>query len=361
MKIGRTHVTTGFSTRTEPAPARAPAVWRGRPDHEPRVERRGRRGALLILLLLGWGSLLGEGAHPDKAFGDQEGPPDCTAIMARGFPVYRQLSATYQWLGSCTPHGLRWSVDFHATAAWSAPTPVPGLSKRLGHFEERITIERFTPGAEPSGTEPFPPITILTKGNCADDPWLRGVECSDFLNHVTSLEGPRIPFQLKLMVEAWTSTRPPLTQGFVGDRTGLAQNRRHQLDELARAVGKSTSPATATPLAGAVRTVTLLEPSANAIFSGRDQVHVRVARPPGASTSYNFQFQKGTDVKTLNTLPIDAGSAEAGVLVQPGTFNTAAWPGGWQVRVRVAGGSGQPWESPPGYPWSEWRPFELRQ
>jgi hypothetical protein len=76
-----------------------------RPEQETCPERRGTWEAFVLLILLSWGSLLGVAAYPGDAFGDQEGPPDCIAIMARGFPVYRQLSATYQWLGSCTPNG----------------------------------------------------------------------------------------------------------------------------------------------------------------------------------------------------------------------------------------------------------------
>ena len=352
--ISRTHVPTGSSTRTEAATNRAPAAWAGCPGHEPRPERRGRRRALIALILLSWGSLLGLGAYPDEAFGDQEGPPDCTAIIARGFPVYRQLSATYQWLGSCTPHGLRWSVDFHATTKWSRPS-----NGVVGTFEEQITIERFTPGAEPSNVGEFPVITIQTKGLCGDDPWLTTVECRDFSVNVTSLESPRIPTQLKLMVEAWSSTRPPLTQPLVGDRTGLVQNRQRQLEQEALAARKTTSPAPATTAAGRPRMVSLLEPAANAILFGPGGVRVRVARPQEASTSYVFQFMKDK-TSFVNTWPTPAGSAEAGVLVTPGVFQQVAWRGRWLVRVRVGGG-GDVMDSPRDYPWSEWRPFELRQ
>ena len=325
-----------------------------RPDHEARPERGGTWGAFLVLILLSWGSLLGVAAAPGKAFGDQEGPPDCIAIMARGFPVYRQLSATYQWLGSCTPHGLNWSVDFHAATAWSRPG-----NGVVGTFQEQITIERFSPGAEPAAAAPFPAITIQTKGLCGDDPWVTGVECRDFSTHVSDLESPRIPFQLKLMVQAWIATRPPLTQGLVGDRAGLAQNRQRQLNQQALAARKTTSPAPATTFAGRTRTVSLLEPSANAILFGPAGVRVQVARPQEASTSYVFQFMKD-NTSYVNSWPTDAGSAEAGVLVPSGVFLQAAWPGRWLVRVRVGGG-GQPADSPRDYPWSEWRPFSLRQ
>jgi len=277
--------------------------------------------------------------------------------MARGFPVYDRLSAKYQWLGSCTPHGLRWSVDFHAVTTWARPS-----NGVVGTFEEQISIERFSPGAEPSGgAEPFPTITIQTKGLCGDDPWVTGVECRDFSRHTTDLKGPQIPFQLKLMVEAWIATRPPLTQGFVGDRAGLAQNRQRQLDEQARAVARATSPPAGSPLAGAVRTVSLLEPSANAVLPHPAKVRVRVARPPGASTSYVFEFMQEGDNKSLNAVSIDAPSAEAGVFVDETTFHLAAWPGRWLVRVRVNGGGGQLTDSPRDYPWSEWRRFVLRQ
>ena len=86
-------------------------------------------------------------------------------------------------------------------------------------------------------------------------------------------------------------------------------------------------------------------------------MRVRV-RPPGASTAYVFQF-KNDRTGFVNIKEIEAPKAEAGVLVGTTTFKQEAWPGVWEVRVRVNGG-GDITASSPDYPWTDWRPCELR-
>ena len=333
--------------------------------HGPGVRRPSGRPDILVVILLVWGSVFFmDGARSGKAFGDDGAPLNCTANLP-GTPTYRQTSATYFWRGRCTP----WTGPVHLHFYWRAQTgwsrPPNGV---VGTVVERITIERITTGDAPETDfgEPFTQITIQTKGLCGDDPWLTGAECAQgtFQKSAKNSDTPPAPYQIHLLVEAWMTARLPITQIFATDRAALAQERQHQLDQQALAARKGTTPSPPSTFAGSRRMVTLLEPSANAILFGEDGLRVRVARPQEASTSYDFQFSapdknNQADEKSMTTQGYPAPDAEAGVGVSKDILGSVrTWPGHWLVRVRVHPPSGGDERA---YPWSEWRPFEMRQ